>query len=394
MKLFMHTACSLILLALTTLSARAELPVVLPVEGTPFRAALAAVDDKWQLEFDAEGKSRPLPAAELVSWGAPVEAADGPIVVTADGGLLVADVYRADSETLMADSALFGALKLPLESLSGVVFDPPNDRARRDAILDRVARATGRADRLVLHNGDEVTGLFEAVQNDTVRLDTDAGPIEIETDRIDALIFDPSLKQQSEADGLRAWVGLADGSRLLAGRMRLDEASLQITTSFGQTWKTSPGELVFLQPLGGRATYLSDLKPAGYRHVPYLSLPWPYRADRNVAGGWLRGGGRPYLKGLGVHSAARLTYALDGSHQRFQAALAVDDSTAGGGSVRFRVLLDGHPKFTSETIRGGMAPVPISVELGGAKRLDLIVDFADRADQLDRANWLDARLVE
>ena len=66
-----------------------------------------------------------------------------------------------------------------------------------------------------------------------------------------------------------------------------------------------------MQPLGGRAVYLSDLKPAEYRQTPFLDLPWPYRADRNVTGGMLRRGGRLYLKGLGVHSAARLVYAIN-----------------------------------------------------------------------------------
>ena len=125
-----------------------------------------------------------------------------------------------------------------------------------------------------------------------------------------------------------------------------------------------------------------------------MNLRWPYHADRNVTGGRLRCGGRLYLKGLGMHTAARLSYALDQSYRRFQAELGVDDSTSGGGSVRFRVLVDGRQKHTSETIRGGAAPVPISVDVTGAKRLDLIIDFADRADQLDHADWLNARLVK
>ena len=45
-------------------------------------------------------------------------------------------------------------------------------------------------------------------------------------------------------------------------------------------------------------------------------------------------------------------------------------------------------------IRGGMAPVPVDIDVSGAKRLSLIVEFGDRGDELDRANWLDARLVE
>jgi len=77
----------------------------------------------------------------------------------------------------------------------------------------------------------------------------------------------------------------------------------------------------------------------------------------------------------------------------FAAELGVDDSTGGRGSVRFRVLVDGQEKFASPILCGGQPPVPGRVDLQGAKRLELVVDYADRADQLDRANWLDARLI-
>jgi hypothetical protein len=52
----------------------------------------------------------------------------------------------------------------------------------------------------------------------------------------------------------------------------------------------------------------------------------------------------------------------------------------------------GRGRDTSEVIRGGDAPVPISVPLGDAKGLALVVDYADRGDELDHADWLDARL--
>ncbi len=72
----------------------------------------------------------------------------------------------------------------------------------------------------------------------------------------------------------------------------------------------------------------------------------------------------------------------------------MDDSASGGGSVRFRVFVDGQEKFTSETIRGGMKNLPISLDISGAKQLDLVVDYADRADVLDHADWLNARLIK
>jgi hypothetical protein len=374
-------------------------PTAVPIEGQPFEAKLVGIDADWQLAFSADGKEKKLPAADLVCWGRCAETTQGPIVVTADGGLLVADVYKADKESVTADSLLFGELKLPLTALAGIVFDPPAGRQDRDRLLTRVARADGNSDRIILHNGDEVAGLFEGIrrddktQLDAVTLATDVGPAVVETARIAALIFNPALKASAAGTGVRAWAGFSDGSRVLATRLVLGPSALAITAA-GQTWKALPQDLVWLQPLGGRAAYLSHRAPVAYRHVPFLELAWPYEVDRNVTGGMLRCGGRLYPLGLGVHSAARLSYQLDKPYRRFQSELGIDDSTAGRGSVRARVYVDGQQRYASETIRGGDAPLPISVDLTGAKRLDLIVDFADRADELDHADWIIARLVE
>ncbi len=270
-------------------------------------------------------------------------------------------------------------------------------------------RAGVDSDRLLLENGDELTGLLAGIADDAVRLQTGTGPVEVKTDRIAALVFNPALRRKSatKPGELRAWLGLADGSRLLATRLLMEGDRMTVTAA-GQPLAASRRNLVFLQPLGGRPVYLSDLKPAEYQQTPFLDLRWPYRADRNVTGGLLRSGGRLYLKGLGVHSAARLVYNLSPlplgegpgvraagpTAQRFAAEVGIDDSTAGGGSVRFRVLVDGREKFMSPILRGGDPPVPVSVDLTGAKKLELVVDYADRADVLDHADWLNARIVK
>ncbi len=402
MNHLLHTICCfVILLGVAAALALAEPPSAVPVDGEAFEAKLAAVDAKWDLSFDSNGKERSLSAADLVRWGNRPDATRGPIVVTADAGLLAVDAFtadgeslKADRETLTADSALFGTLTLPLESLRGIAFDLPAGRIQRERLLDRVARAAGGSDRVLLHNGDEITALLLGLDGDAVKLKTDAEPIRIEIRRIAALVLNPALKRETPKEGLRCWAGFDDGSLLLATRLEMNQKRLKISTTAGQTWSTAPEHLVWLMPLGGRATYLSDLKPAEYRHVPYLNLPWPYRRDRSVTAGRLRCAGRLYQKGLGVHSAARLTYRLEKPYRRFQAELGIDDSTAGRGSVRFRVFVDRKEKYRGETIRGGQPPVPVSVDITGAKRLDLIVDFADRADELDHADWLGARVVQ
>ncbi len=137
----------------------AQSPLAVPVDRRArSQARLTSVDAQGKLGFDAAGKPRTLAAADLVSWGQPAELRKGPILVLADGGFLPAAVLGADKADLSVDSARLGTLKLPLDSLAGIVFRPPPHPAELDALLDRVARGEGQTDRLILDNGDEVDG--------------------------------------------------------------------------------------------------------------------------------------------------------------------------------------------------------------------------------------------
>ena len=157
-------------------------------------------------------------------------------------------------------------------------------------------------------------------------------------------------------------------------------------------------ELKFLMSFGPQVTYVSDLTRLDHKHIPYLDMPWGFGVDRNLLGGRLRGGGHVYAKGLGMHSTARLAFPLDRAYRWFEAELAVDDAAGDGGSVNFRVVRAGadgrwQDAYRSPIVRGGDKPIPIRVDLRGATHLVLIVEFADRGDQLDYADWLDARLI-
>jgi hypothetical protein len=377
-----------LLCLLATVLAQPDRTAVL-VDAPPRTAALAAVEP-GQIVL-ADDRQRPVALANLVEWGQPPEIPLRPLVVLADGGTLVADPLQADRQTVEADSEQFGLLKLPRPALAGLVLSTPPDRTALDKLLEQMKpRATSR-DLALLANGDQLEGQLERITDAAVELKTDAGLLKVERGRLTAIVFGD--RPAAAAAVLRVWLGIRDGSRLLAERFEPDPPGVRVTLAAGPEIRCPIADIVWLQPQGGRAVYLSDLPAAGYRHVPYLTLAWPYRRDRSVTGIPLRAAGREYTKGLGMHSTARLTYLLTEPYQRFQAELAIDQQTAGGGSVRFRVFVDGHPRVVAPTVRGGDRPVPISVDLAGVKRLDLVVDFADRADELDHADWLNARLI-
>ena len=120
--------------------------------------------------------------------------------------------------------------------------------------------------------------------------------------------------------------------------------------------------------------------------------------DKSIQSKPLKIAGRTFDKGVGTHAASLMYIDLKNSCRSFSAYVGVDDEVNGKiGSVRFRIHVDGKRKYTSEIIRGGGKPVPVRVDLAdfaSGSRIDLFVDYADRADQLDRADWLDARLVK
>jgi hypothetical protein len=367
----------------------------IPIDGPAFAAEMLGIDSEGTAHFSVAGEPRSLPLADLVLWGAPADPRPGDVrVLLADGGAIVAETLTLDEDSLGIDSDLVGRLEFPLAQIAGILFRSPIDRLARDTLADRLTAPAGDSDRLLLDNGDELAGTLRDLGETQLTFATAAGDVKIERDRVVGLAFNPRLIDRPAASAAGVLVGLADGSLLRVERLATEDARADLQLSADQVAYAPRESITVVQPVGGRATYLSDLKPAGYVHVPYLQLPWEYRADRNVLGGGLRGGGVAYQKGLGMHSTARITYKLDRPWRRFQAEACIDDAAGPGGSVVFRVFVDKQERFTSPVVRGGDARIPIDIDITGGKTISLIVDFAERGDMLDHADWLNARLVE
>jgi hypothetical protein len=373
-------------------SARAA--TVIPATGARFEGQLQSVTADGQATFLVDGARRAMPLVDVARYGALVEPGQGIEVLLAGGGLIVADAVHSADEKLHIESSLLGELAIPLEFVAGVVPEPPRDPQDRDHLINRVLDTAARSDRLLLANGDELTGTISSLTGTAVTIESQGQKLTVDLPRIAAVAFDPSLSATPHGGRDRVLVGLRDGSRIVVASVVANEKEAQLTMPDRTTWTVPADALVCLEPLAGTAKYLSDLTAESYRHLPFLSQSWPYRGDANATGTQLRAAGHPYAKGIGMHSAARLTYRLDKRYRRFAAEVALDDQVAKRGAAVFGLFVDDKLAWKSEMIRGGIAPVPVDIDVTGAKRLSLIVEFGDRGDELDRANWLDARLVE
>jgi len=139
-------------------------------------------------------------------------------------------------------------------------------------------------------------------------------------------------------------------------------------------------------------SYLSDLMPAravnGYGPIE-LDRSNGERAAGN--GNTLTIDGSTFTKGLGVHAASDVSYALSGC-TTFAAKIGVD-GVGFRGSVTFRVWVDGVLKYESAVLRGGQAAVPVSVDVTGGSMLRLAVTTGGDSDAADHADWADATLI-
>jgi len=299
-------------------------------------------------------------------------------------------------------SDTWGEIRWPEHRVRGLVFAHRNRPQERLRLERQVLAAENPHDQVLLTNEDRVTGTLTRLAGGSLAISTVAGEAELPLSRVEAVMFgrrdEPSPNPSPSRSG-RIVVGLRDGSLVQADTVRTDAAELEIDLPSGPRLEGGTrDDVATLQSLGGRFVYLSDLEPADYRHVPYLNISWPYQRDRNLLGEPLSVQGQMYLKGVAMHSAGRLTYKLDAPYRRFEAAVAIDDSAGGRGSVVFgvHVLRDGRwqEAYKSGTVRGGDEPQLVSIDLAGAQALTLTVDYADRGDELDHAEWLDARLVK
>jgi alpha-galactosidase len=102
-----------------------------------------------------------------------------------------------------------------------------------------------------------------------------------------------------------------------------------------------------------------------------------------------------FTRGLYCHAYSEILVRLPGPGDVFTAVAGVDSNEQTGngrGSVRFAVLVDGGERFKSGVMREGMAAVPVSVKLDGAREFVLQVDDAGDGIRCDQADWADARV--
>jgi hypothetical protein len=117
------------------------------------------------------------------------------------------------------------------------------------------------------------------------------------------------------------------------------------------------------------------------------------RFARNIVGGTLRIGDKPFPNGIGCFAKSLLEYPLNRQYTRFTAQVGVDAATEGKGSVIFEVYGDGEKLWASGVMSGLDAAKAVDLSVAGVDRLRLVVTDGGDGNRFDAADWCDPVLA-
>ncbi len=405
-----------VLLQLVPISSSAENPegptfIVSRADGSPISGPLLELGENWTVRLGG-GKPTSVPGNEVISLrrnGRVLPPApDGEQIILTNGDRIPGKLQRLVGDRVHflpafapGSQAELGnkAWILPLSGLAEIWIDTPDGTENPKGMRRRMRAGKRGRDLLLLRNGDVMEGIVNSLDEKIKDLQIQVAdkPVTVNLNRVASLVFNTELARSLRPKEVFGRVVLDTGSRISLVSARANSRVLAGKTTFGTEIKIEMSRILALDIFQGRAVYLSDLQPRSYEYNPYLGdMRWPFVADGNVAGGDLRLGRSVFDKGLGMHSRSRLTYALEGKYQRFEATVGLDDRLGRQGTARIQILLDG--KLPSPDLAKDLTwqkgPRSIRVNVAGAKELTLVVDFGCFGEVQGCVDWADARLIK
>jgi hypothetical protein len=365
------------------------------VELTEARVALDTSSGRAEIPFDRLLAITPKQKPKVAERppGAWLELADGSLVVAADYSVQ----QRKGMLTLLDGQQLElsprDVAHLRLQPLSPALA---NEWARITAMeVDSDVLVVRKEDRLDYHKG-----IVKDVNDKTVDFEVDGEVIPVKRARVFGVVYYRAAGRQLPAAS--AVVVDGSGSRWSAVSVTFED-QLRFTTPLGLKLSLPPQWISQLDFSGGKVIYLSDLQPESVKFTPLFATDKPFpalekffapRADRNFDGDPLRIAGQEFTKGLCIHSRTEVIYRLPGKFSRLKAVAGIDSAVRPRGDVQLviraddRVLLD-------KTFTGRDQPEPIDLDITGARRLVILVDFGpDGSFECDHLDLGDARVIK
>jgi hypothetical protein len=324
-----------------------------------------------------------------------------------DGSVLAGTAFsvKGGAATIALDPG--GELRFSTRDIRHVRLKPENDAVAKRWRELLAAKAT--ADRIVIRKSDEaidaLDGVVRDVTDETVKFDLDGDVVDVKRAKIHGLVYYQAAGRK--LPDAACIVHDAAGMKLHAAKISFSGDLLRIETPTGLAIVRPLDRVTKLDFSAGKIVYLSDVDPESVEWTPLVGLPRPSpeleklyapRRDRALFGGKLQlpakgGGTQSFDKGLALHSRTRIVYRLSGQFRALAAVAGIDSRVRDGGHVRLTIHADERKLFDAP-ITGKDPATNLDLDVRGAQRLTILVDFGDDLDVADHLNLCDARVTK
>jgi hypothetical protein len=303
------------------------------------------------------------------------------ILMLANGDQLIGEPVSTAGETITWKSSVLGELPVSLRQARAIV--PGRQAEGADLPM-------AQEDAISLNNGDRVSGVITRIDSAGASVQSAAGLVDVPIDTIASVSFAAIEKKRAATKGFR--VTLADGSQFSASGVTVAGNSAAMTGADGKERTIDLASIYSIEQLSGPVVWLSMVEPSSSTQTPYLDAPFPSRIDRTVSGGAIRFKDRTFVRGIGMHSKARMTWKLSPEFIRFRTQYAIDGDRP-MADVTVRILVDDKVVHEMMHVRSGALAAPVIVDLNNAGTLALEVDYGDGLDVQDHLNWIEPALI-
>lgn len=387
------------------LAVSAPLVNVVTLDGKTRQGTLAELTAE-HIAVSAKGKTVRLPVRELMEVSfppaqTPPKTAPAPYAVTlTDGTQILCTQIVLKGNTAEIQSPAFGTLKLPRAALAHIRLAPAE--AALSGKWQELCQRKLRKDYVVVNRKTTLDFLSVVVgEISPEKVSFSFAGMQSSLPRKPPLYGVIFARTAAENKPVFCRVELADGNAVQVSALSWREGKLQGTLPTGTEIGIPLDRLRRLDFSLGKVKYLSDMEPREVEFTPWIDDKWyrqlfRYRRDKTHRNRKLQLGKTVYERGLWIHSRTRLVYRLNGEYRRFRAMMGIDYDVAERGLGHVNVVIRADGKTLLErSVRGTDPPIPLDLDVSGARNLEIFVDYGPRddptADHLDLCN---ARLIK
>lgn len=309
-----------------------------------------------------------------------------------DGSRFGAVIDGADDENVLFQIDGVGLIRRPIDAIRSVT------RVGPASMPTAVAKSKNGdelvADEVQLRNGDKAYGILTVVDAEGVSITGDDGETEerFAWDAVMALTCGASLPRIDRNQSGNWLVRLDDGAELVCDSIELDGRSIKLGLRDRVEMSVLAKRVLAIERVRHDRIWLSEIPPATYHSIPFFNVSWPLGIDQNAVGGTLKICGREYARGLGFHSACRVTWRVPVDCRRLSGWVGIDDSASSAADAEF-VVRAGKRVLAKETgLHHGERPRRVDVELVQDVDITIEVGFGRFGDVHDRVNFVNSSL--